>query len=163
MTLSGKEPRQALERVDFVLLLFFTALFIVVYGVHKEGWAERMRDLFAPLISGGPVREAWGFAALSLVASNLFSNVPFVMLARHWVPALQAPALGWEVLALSSTLAGNLTLIGSVANLIVFEIARSRYKVTFLEYARIGVPATLLSLALGMAALLAEHAIFGGL
>jgi len=163
MTLSGKQPRKALERVDFVLLLFFAALFIVVYGVHKEGWVERMRDLFAPLLSGGAAQEAWGFAALSLVASNLFSNVPFVMLARHWVPALQAPGLGWEVLALSSTLAGNLTLIGSVANLIVFEIARGRYKVTFLEYARIGVPATLLSLALGMGALLAEHAIFGGL
>lgn len=158
MAFSGREPRRALERVDFILLLFFAALFVVVFGVHKAGWAEQMRELFAPLLQGGLGREAWGFAALSLVASNLFSNVPFVMLARHWVPALQSPELGWEVLALSSTLAGNLTLIGSVANLIVFEIARERYRITFWEYARIGIPATLISLVLGMAVLLAEHA-----
>ena len=162
MGLSGKEPRRALERVDFILLVFFAALFVVVYGVNKEGWAERMRDLFAPLLGGSALPQAWGFAALSLVASNVFSNVPFVMLARHWVPALVAPQLGWEVLALSSTLAGNLTLVGSVANLIVFEIARNRYRVTFLEYARVGVPVTLLSLALGMGALLLEHSLVLG-
>ncbi len=53
MTFSGKQPREMLEKVDFVLLLFFASLFVVVYGVHKEGWADEMRDLFAPLMSGG--------------------------------------------------------------------------------------------------------------
>ncbi len=163
MTVSRREPRKALERVDYQLLLFFSALFIVVYGVNQEGWAERIRQAFAPLLAGGPVQEAWGFAGLSLVASNLFSNVPFVMLARTWVPALQAPGLGWEVLALSSTLAGNLTLVGSVANLIVFELAREKYRVGFWEYAKLGIPVTLISLVLGMAALLAQHALLGTL
>ncbi|MDQ3263061.1 MAG: SLC13 family permease [Myxococcota bacterium] len=163
MTVSRHEPRRALERVDYQLLLFFSALFIVVYGVNQEGWADRIHQAFAPLLAGGPIREAWGFAGLSLLASNLFSNVPFVMLARSWVPALQAPGLGWEVLALSSTLAGNLTLVGSVANLIVFELAKEKYRVGFWEYAKLGIPVTLISLVLGMAALLAQHALLGTL
>lgn len=94
------------------------------------------------------------------MASNLFSNVPFVMLARMWVPTLQNVELGWHVLALGSTLAGNLTLVGSVANLIVFEAARGKVNMTFLAYLRVGVPVTLVSFVVGLAVLLAEHALF---
>lgn len=160
MAMSRREPREALERVDFVLLLFFASLFVVVYGVNKHGWADEIRALFGPLMAGPPWRETLGFASLTLVASNLFSNVPFVMLARSWVPALQNPELGWHVLALGSTLAGNLTLVGSVANLIVFEAARGKVEISFLGYARVGVPVTLLSFVVGLAVLLAEHALF---
>ncbi|XXF81459.1 SLC13 family permease [Myxococcaceae bacterium GXIMD 01537] len=160
MTLAQVEPRKSLEAVDFVLLLFFASLFVVVYGVNKHGWADEIRTLFAPLMSGPPWRETVGFASLTLVASNLFSNVPFVMLARCWVPELQNPELGWHVLALGSTLAGNLTLVGSVANLIVFEAARGKAPITFMGYARVGVPVTLLSFVAGLAVLLAEHALF---
>lgn len=160
MALSGKEPRESLERgVDWVLLLFFASLFVVVYGVNKHGWAEDIRGLFSPLMAGPPWRETLGFAGLTLVASNLFSNVPFVMLARTWVPTLQNVELGWHVLALGSTLAGNLTLVGSVANLIVFEAARGKVNMTFLGYLRIGLPVTLISFVAGLAVLLAEHAL----
>lgn len=162
MTLSRREPRQMLEKVDFVLLLFFGSLFVVVHGVHKEGWAEQMRELFAPLMQGGPLQETFGFASLTLVASNVFSNVPYVMLARHWVPALNDSTLGWHVLALASTLAGNLTLVGSVANLIVFELARDKVQMSFGRFLRIGVPVTALSLAAGLLVLIAEHALVRG-
>jgi Na+/H+ antiporter NhaD/arsenite permease-like protein len=160
MAFARRPPREAIERVDFVLLLFFASLFIVVYGVNKAGWAEDIRQLFSPLMSGSPMRETLGFAGLTLVASNLFSNVPFVMLARTWVPTLQDPMLGWHVLALGSTLAGNLTLVGSVANLIVFESARGRASISFLGYLRVGLPVTLISFVLGLAVLLAEHSLF---
>jgi len=160
MAISRREPRTIMERVDFVLLVFFASLFVVVYGVNKHGWAGEIRELFGPLMAGPPWRETLGFAGLTLVASNLFSNVPFVMLARTWVPELQNPELGWHVLALCSTLAGNLTLIGSVANLIVFEAARDKVKMSFMDYLRVGVPVTLLSFAVGLAVLLAEHALF---
>ncbi len=161
MALSRKPPREMIEKVDFVLLLFFASLFVVVYGVQKEGWAERMLSLVSPLWAGAPGREAAGFAALTVVASNLFSNVPFVMLARHWVPTMHAPVMGWHVLALASTLAGNLTLVGSVANLIVFETARGRSEISFWGYFKYGLPVTVLSLSLGLAALFAEHALAG--
>jgi Na+/H+ antiporter NhaD/arsenite permease-like protein len=159
MALSTREPRQALEKVDFILLLFFASLFVVVYGVYKEGWAEQTRELFEPLLQGTRMRETFGFAALTLVASNVFSNVPYVMLARHWVPSMAEPVLGWHVLALASTLAGNLTLIGSVANLIVFELARGKVQMGFGQYLKIGVPVTMLSLAAGLALLMLEHAL----
>jgi Na+/H+ antiporter NhaD/arsenite permease-like protein len=71
------------------------------------------------------------------------------------------PALAWQVLALASTLAGNLTLIGSVANLIVFELAGPKARLSFVGYLRVGVPVTLLSLALGLLTLWAEHALSG--
>jgi Na+/H+ antiporter NhaD/arsenite permease-like protein len=159
MLLAGVNPEEEIKLVDFELLLFFACLFIVVHGVNSEGWSEAMRQLFAPLMHGGPVRESSGFATLSLVASNLFSNVPFVMLAKSWVPSMADPVLGWQVLALSSTLAGNLTLIGSVANLIVFEGAKDTVKLSFWQYLRVGAPATLLSLVAGLALLLAERAV----
>jgi Na+/H+ antiporter NhaD/arsenite permease-like protein len=82
------------------------------------------------------------------------------MLARTWVPALTSPELGWQVLAMASTLAGNLTLIGSVANLIVFEGAKDTVQVTFWQYLQVGLPATLLSLIVGLSVLLAERALF---
>jgi Na+/H+ antiporter NhaD/arsenite permease-like protein len=157
---SNKEPREQLLKVDWLLLLFFAALFVVVQGVNREGWVLKMREAFAPLMLGGPLRETVGFTALTVVASNLFSNVPYVMLAKQWVPAMRDPALAWQVLALASTLAGNLTLIGSVANLIVFELAAGKVKLSFVGYLKVGVPVTLLSLALGLAALWAEHAWF---
>ena len=160
MSLSGHEPREALERVDWVLLLFFASLFVVVYGVNKAGWADEIRHVFSPLMAGPPWRETLGFAFLTLVASNLFSNVPFVMLARAWVPTMQEPELAWHVLALGSTLAGNLTLVGSVANLIVFEAARGKVRMGFVDYLRVGVPVTLISFVVGLGVLLAEHALF---
>ncbi|MCP3103934.1 anion transporter [Myxococcus sp. K15C18031901] len=160
MALSRREPREALDRVDWVLLLFFSSLFVVVYGVNKHGWAEEIRLLFAPMMQGPAWKETLGFAGLTLVASNLFSNVPFVMLARSWVPTLQNVELGWHVLALGSTLAGNLTLVGSVANLIVFEAARGKVNMTFMNYLRVGLPVTLISFVAGLAVLLAEHALF---
>ncbi|WP_338866373.1 SLC13 family permease [Myxococcus stipitatus] len=160
MALSRREPREALERVDWILLLFFASLFVVVYGVNKHGWAEDIRQVFQPLMTGSRLRESLGFAGLTLVASNLFSNVPFVMLARSWVPTLQDVELGWHVLALGSTLAGNLTLVGSVANLIVFEAARGKVDMTFMRYLRVGLPVTLVSFVAGLAVLYLEHALF---
>lgn len=160
MIVSGVDAEEQYKKIDFTLLLFFACLFIVVHGVNREGWSESMRQLFAPLMHGGPLKETFGFTTLSLVASNLFSNVPFVMLARQWVPTMSDPVLGWQVLALSSTLAGNLTLIGSVANLIVFEGAKDTVKVTFWQYFRVGVPATVLSLVVGLLILLAERQLF---
>jgi len=159
LALRPRPARDLLQRVDFVLLLFFASLFVLVHGVQRAGWVDRVLGWAGPWVYGSGEGEAWAFAGLSFVGSNLFSNVPFVLLARPWVPALADPTLGWYVLGLSSTLAGNLTLVGSVANLIVFELAREEVKVGFWDYARIGIPVTLTSLALSLAVLLLERAL----
>ena len=87
------------------------------------------------------------FAAL---LSNLVSNVPAVLVFKTFIPHLAHPARAWIGLAMSSTLAGNLTLQGSVANLIVVQRARAEVTNCFGEYARAGVPLTILSLAAGV-------------
>ena len=87
------------------------------------------------------------FAAL---LSNLVSNVPAVLVFKTFIPHLAHPARAWLTLAMSSTLAGNLTLLGSVANLIVVQRARAEVEISFREYARAGVPLTVLTLAAGV-------------
>ncbi len=84
------------------------------------------------------------------MVSNLVSNVPAVML---YTPLVQGQADAhhlWLLLAMASTLAGNLTIIGSVANLIVLEATRDDVRISFMEYFRVGFPLTLLTVALGV-------------
>ena len=82
--------------------------------------------------------------------SNIVSNVPAVMLLRTLVPAFPDPHDGWLVLAMASTLAGNLTITGSVANIIVVERAAAEgVHVGFREYFRVGLPLTAATLAAG--------------
>src|SRR6266704_834755 len=109
-------------------------------------------------LAGGPlplVASAAGVVSgVMAVLSNLISNVPAVMLWRNTVPQLPDPHLVWRVVAMSSTFAGNLLLIGSMANLIVAERAETRgVRIGFGEYARVGVPVTLLTLAWGVVVL----------
>ena len=90
--------------------------------------------------------------------SNLISNVPAVILWRHTVPTLPDPALVWRVAAMSATFAGNLLLIGSMANLIVAEKAESAgIRIGFWEYARVGIPVTILTMAWGVLVLVLER------
>jgi Na+/H+ antiporter NhaD/arsenite permease-like protein len=138
-------PARVYVQVDWALLAMFAGLFIVVRGIEVAGltgyWLARIPD--------GLRHSAWALAGITTVLSNLVSNVPAVLVLRGWPPAAAHPDLAWLVLAMASTLAGNLTLVGSVANLIVVEQARSQASIGFWEYARIGVPITLVTLALG--------------
>jgi Na+/H+ antiporter NhaD/arsenite permease-like protein len=85
----------------------------------------------------------------------VFSNVPFVLVAGKWIPSFVQPELMWKVMALSTTFAGNLTLLGSVANLIVVESARGHCHIGFWDYAKYGIPVTILTTLAGLALLLA--------
>jgi Na+/H+ antiporter NhaD/arsenite permease-like protein len=141
------EPERVFREVDWSLLVFFAGLFVVTGALETLGISG---SLFAVL---QPVAEE-GIMALTVagvVLSNLISNVPAVLLFRPFVPHFPAPEQTWLALALATTFAGNLTLLGSVANLIVAEIAaRDGVKLTFQEYLRAGIPITLLSLAAGV-------------
>jgi Na+/H+ antiporter NhaD/arsenite permease-like protein len=86
-----------------------------------------------------------------VILSNVISNVPAVMLFRPLVPSFADPEAAWLTLAMATTLAGNLTLLGSVANLIVAESARKQgVHLSFGAYLRAGLPITLLSFATGV-------------
>jgi len=148
--------------VDWVLLAFFAGLFIVVHALDKTGLVADAASAIQPMYGRSLATQVPVFSAVTVVASNIVSNVPFVVLAREIVPNLMEPDLMWLVLSLSSTLAGNLTIPGSVATLIVLETAR-RYdprpegRVGFFEFLRVGSVVTLVTVVLGTLVLLAEH------
>ncbi len=157
MAVSGRAPREALMRVDWPLLLFFAGLFVVVAGVGRSGAADRMHEGIAPLLGHGATRQTLVFSVFSVAASQLVSNVPFVLLAGHWIPRMAEPRLLWLATALAATLAGNLTVVGSVANLIVLELAGDRGRIGFWRFLRYGAVVTAATLAASIALLLAEH------
>lgn len=159
MATAGRAPRQALHAVDWPLLVFFAGLFVVVAGIARAGVAERMYEAIAPALGATAERQAVVFSLFSVAASQVVSNVPFVILAGEWIPRLEDPTLLWLATALASTLAGNLTVVGSVANLIVLELAGSRARIGFWAFFRIGALVTSVTLAAALAILLAERAL----
>lgn len=139
-------PEEVFHEVDWALLVFFSGLFIVTGALESLGISEALFAAVQPIAAGGIV----SLTGVSVVLSNLISNVPAVLLFRPFVPSLPNPEQTWLVLAMATTLAGNLTLLGSVANLIVAESARRQgVHLSFGVYLRAGVPVTLLSLLIG--------------
>jgi Na+/H+ antiporter NhaD/arsenite permease-like protein len=139
-------PRKVYDAVDWDLLMLFTGLFVIVAAGEAAGVAERLFSFLRPL----GIATTGGLTATTAVLSNAVSNVPAVMLMVPLVPDLPEPSRAWLVLAMASTLAGNLTILGSIANLIVVEGARRRgVTIRFWDYARVGIPLSCLTLALG--------------
>jgi len=140
------EPRRLYDEVDWGLLIFFVGLFVIVGGADRAGLTT---DLLRPV-------ERWDlhripiFVSSTALLSNVVSNVPAVMLLRTVVPGFPDPRLGWLALAMASTLAGNLTITGSIANIIVAERAAAEdVHFGFREYFRVGVPVTVATLIVG--------------
>jgi Na+/H+ antiporter NhaD/arsenite permease-like protein len=154
MVLARRDTHEVLKLVDWHLLIFFAALFVVVDGLSDTGLPDAIYRHLRPLFGAGAVTQAWNLSWLSVVGSNIFSNVPFVLVAGKWIARFVEPLLMWKVLALATTFAGNLTIIGSVANMIVVESAREHLEVGFWDYARFGIPITILTTVAGVAVLL---------
>src|SRR5262245_26625075 len=139
-------PQKIYREVNWQLLVLFVGMFVLTGGFEQSGLAAHLIRAAGAI---GLDRPAM-LTATTAVLSNLVSNVPAVLLLKPIVPALGEPDRGWLILAMASTLAGNLTLLGSVANLIVVEAAReARIEIGFLEYCRVGIPLTLLTLLIG--------------
>ncbi len=150
LLLGRVEPGRIYRHIDYGLLVMFAGLFVVVHAFNTnvvqlwgvEHWT---------LLQQRPVDL---LSLLSATLSNLVSNVPAVLLFRPVVEAMPpgTRATAWLALAMSSTLAGNLTILGSVANLIVVEQARKQgVTITLFDYCKVGVPVTIVTLALGIA------------
>jgi Na+/H+ antiporter NhaD/arsenite permease-like protein len=154
LMLDRVRPEKVYDAVDWPLLIMFAGLFVVVNAfevnvVHTWGLERWHALLDSPvvLVSG-----------LSVALSNLVSNVPAVLLFKPLMEVMPQQELAWLALAMSSTLAGNLTVLGSVANLIVVENARrAGTELGFLEYLKVGVPLTLLTTLVGVAWLALVH------
>ena len=140
------DPRRVYAAVDWGLLVFFVGLFIIVAGAERAGLTAM---LITPLSQWG-LQHLPVLVGATAVLSNIVSNVPAVMLLRSAVPGLPDPHIGWLALAMASTLAGNLTITGSVANIIVVESAAAEgVAVGFRDYVQVGLPLTLITLLIG--------------
>lgn len=140
------KPNKVYASIDFNLLVIFIGLFVVVAGVEKS----RLMIFAFDLLSVNGFNSISLFATTTLVLSNIVSNVPAVLLLKFFIPG-QNPLYWWKALALFSTLAGNLTISGSVANLIVVEIAkRENINITAWDYLKAGFPLTILTTMVGL-------------
>jgi Na+/H+ antiporter NhaD/arsenite permease-like protein len=151
LLLGRVKPAKVYAQVDWGLLVMFSGLFIVVHAFQRH------------------VIHLWGIehwhwllnhpvdllSVVSATLSNIVSNVPAVLLLEpvvQAIPAGHSREEGWLALATSSTFAGNLTVLGSVANLIVVEKgAREGVRISFWDYCKVGLPLTLLTLIIGIA------------
>ena len=132
--------------IDWSLLLMFIGLFVIVAGAES---ALLGPDVIAA-VGRLHLEQVPVLSAVTAVLSNLVSNVPAVLMLKPFVDGLKDPDRAWLVIAMASTLAGNFTVIGSIANLIVVQrAAASGVTISFWDYFRVGAPLTLVTLAIG--------------
>lgn len=141
------EPSRVFAMVDWTMLLMFAGLFVVVRGWETTGIDGDAIKFIGIQRLSNPIT----LSLVTAVLSNLVSNVPAVLLLRPIFPALGGSERIALIIAAVSTLAGNLTVVGSVANLIVIELARRRgITISFSEYLKVGVPVTILTIAIAL-------------
>jgi Na+/H+ antiporter NhaD/arsenite permease-like protein len=148
------KPSNIIREVDWVLLLFFAGLFIVIEGAHKGGVLDVLMEsvVFAPNWAG-----IASISAVSTLVSQVVSNVPLTMLLLPVLKNIPGDTL-WIALAAGSTLGGNLTIIGAVANIIVVEgAAREGVHIGFFEFLKVGAVVTVATLGLSVLILGGEY------
>jgi Na+/H+ antiporter NhaD/arsenite permease-like protein len=154
LMLDRVRPERVYRLIDWPLLVMFAGLFVVVHAFEANVVKTWGLDRWHALLDS-PVVMVSG---LSVVLSNLVSNVPAVLLFKPLMAVMPQKELAWLALSMSSTLAGNLTILGSVANLIVVENARrAGTELGFVEYLKVGVPLTVLTTLVGVAWLALVH------
>ena len=141
------EPQKLYKEVDWGLLVFFVGLFLIVGGAENAGITNKLLEI----AHHWNLQHMGVFTITVAALCNVVNNVPAVMLLKALVPGFANPRIAWMVLAMASTLAGNLTITGSVANIIVVETAKPEVEVGFRDYLRVGVPITLMTLLVGWA------------
>ena len=141
------KPRRIIDKVDWVLILFFASLFIVVKGIEKVGLLDYLLN-HSPI--EGSMNGILGVHVISLLGSQVVSNVPFTILMLPFLKIAGSSAL-WLALASASTIAGNATIIGAIANLIVIESARKYgIRIKFWDFLKPALPLTIITLVWSM-------------
>jgi Na+/H+ antiporter NhaD/arsenite permease-like protein len=137
------KPEKVYNLIDFSLLILFICLFVIIKGSEKS-------IIFMDLMSymKNIIDTPLELVISTVILSNLVSNVPAVLVLKEIVNNLTIDQNKWYYLSMASTLAGNLTIFGSIANIIVIELASSKVKINFLEYIKIGIPLTIITVAI---------------
>jgi Na+/H+ antiporter NhaD/arsenite permease-like protein len=141
------KPQKVYIEIDWPLLVMFVGLFIVVAGLEKVVVTPEAVAVLGHLHLDEPAM----LTATTAVLSNLVSNVPAVLVLKPFVARFADPQRAWLIVAMAATLAGNFTLVGSVANLIVAQRAKARgVELGFWPYFKIGAPVTIATIVIGL-------------
>lgn len=164
-------PDRIFARVNWELLVFFSGLFITIEGLQHTMIPGQLLDEVEDLMRVDSLAGVCAFTAIITVGCNVFNNVPLVLLVGladsydeadgvviPFMESIGDPDLAWILLAWVATVAGNLTLMGSVANLIVAEEGKHYFEMSFPYYSKFGFPITCLTLYLGVAIICAVRA-----
>lgn len=151
-------PRDVLRRVDWGTIVFFMAMFITMEGVWKSGVLNPLLSFLMPHKNAWPL-DYFGILLCSLLMSQLLSNVPFTKLFLDYMKSLgysPSDVDSWVTLAMASTIAGNLTILGAASNVIILEVLEARYgrTISFTEFLKVGVVVTAVNIAIYTAFLL---------
>lgn len=135
--LSGKsKPSEIIKNIDWVLLLFFASLFIVVDSIDKIGLLNPIKEINIVSSDFGGIMFIHGSA---MILSQIISNVPYTVAMLPIIGDRGSDVI-WLSLASASTLAGNATIIGAMVNLIVLEIAKKqKIEIRFMEFFKAGM------------------------
>jgi len=162
--INHKMPDRIFARVNWELLVFFSGLFIVIEGLQHTMIPGQLLDYVEDAMNVESVVGVCTFTAIITVGCNIFNNVPLVLLVGlassyddgegvelKFMETIGDPELAWILLAWVATVAGNLTLMGSVANLIVAEEGKHYFEMSFPYYSKFGFPITIVTLYAGVA------------
>jgi Na+/H+ antiporter NhaD/arsenite permease-like protein len=128
-----------IRRIDWYTLIFFAAMFVLMQSVWNSGYFQNIiADLYLNLTSVGVIM------GVSVVLSQLISNVPLVALYLPVLSHLGAATKEMMALAAGSTIAGNFSILGAASNVIIIQNAEKKAgeTLTFWEFVRIGIPLT---------------------
>ncbi len=143
--ITGRNGQELLMKVDWGILLFFVGLFVLISGIESSGLLQLIVSALTN-VDGRLLSSVGGVTLLTAVLSNMVSNVPAVLLISPVLGQGTAPEL-WLALAASSTFAGNATIIGAAANVIVARGAsREGVKIRLGAFMKYGLPITVFSL-----------------
>lgn len=154
LILRRRDPGSLFAGVSWTVLVFFGALFIVAAAFQRTGLVDHALAAVRPSLPAERGAAMVWLSALFTLGCQLVSNVPFILLAEPMIRTLPDPTLAWTTTAVATTLAGNLTLLGSVANIIVIEGAHAEGEIGFFTYLRAGLPVTLASMTAAIGYLL---------
>lgn len=162
--INHKTPDRIFARVNWELLVFFSGLFIVIEGLQQTMLPGQLLDLIDDAMRVDSIGGICAFTAIITIGCNIFNNVPLVLLVglavsydevdgvdKPFMDSIGNADLAWILLAWVSTVAGNLTLMGSVANLIVAEEGKHYFELSFVYYSKFGFPITVVTLYVGVA------------
>jgi Na+/H+ antiporter NhaD/arsenite permease-like protein len=158
LLVAADDVEDALERVEWSTIFFFLGLFVMVGGLRERGIVADVAELVADATGGSRAAELLGILWLAAVGSALVDNIPFTAAMIPVVDELQADEFEdglWWALALGACFGGNATMIAAAANVAATGVLeRNGTPVTFGRFLAVGVPVTLLSLAVATVYLL---------